>query len=114
MKGPPPLDYRPPHAPYLSIAHLDEHAIVVDKPSGLLSVPGKTPDLADCVEARAREVFPEALIVHRLDMDTSGLILLARSKRALAPNRHSAAATRKISPPLIAATMSAARGAGQG
>ena len=77
---PPPLDYRPPHAPYLSIAHVDEDAIVVDKPCGLLSVPGK--GLPDCVEARARAVFPEALIVHRLDMDTAGLILLARNKRA--------------------------------
>lgn len=80
MVKPPPLDYRPPHAPYLSIAHVDEDAIVVDKPGGLLSVPGK--GLTDCVEARARGVFREALIVHRLDMDTAGLILLARNKRA--------------------------------
>lgn len=79
---PPPLVYRPPHAPYLSIAHIDDHVLVIDKPGGLLSVPGKTPDLADCVEARAQAAFPEALIVHRLDMDTSGLILMARSKRA--------------------------------
>lgn len=79
---PPPLVYRPPHAPYLPIAYVDPHVIVVDKPSGLLSVPGKAADLTDCVEARAQAAFPEALIVHRLDMDTSGLILLARDKRA--------------------------------
>lgn len=79
---PPPLIYRPPHAPYLPIAYLDDDIIVVDKPSGLLSVPGKGAHLTDCVEARAQAALPGALIVHRLDMDTSGLILLARNKRA--------------------------------
>ncbi|MEM7267827.1 MAG: pseudouridine synthase [Pseudomonadota bacterium] len=79
---PPPLDYHPPHAPYLPIAHMDEHVIAVDKPSGLLSVPAKDPKDWDCVEARAEAAFPEAYIIHRLDMDTSGLILLARNKRA--------------------------------
>ncbi len=73
--------YRPPHAPYLPIAYMDDEVVVVDKPSGLLSVPGKTPDLDDCVEARAKKWLPSAHIVHRLDMDTSGLIILARSKR---------------------------------
>ncbi len=73
--------YRPPHAPYLPIAYMDDEVVVIDKPSGLLSVPGKTPDLDDCVEARAKAWLPSAHIVHRLDMDTSGLIILARSKR---------------------------------
>lgn len=83
MTGPlPPLDYRPPHAPYLPVAHLDEEVIVADKPAGLLSVPGRTPDLADCVEARAVAAFGRAFTVHRLDLATSGLILLARTKRA--------------------------------
>jgi len=53
---------------------------VIDKPSGLLSVPGKGPDKADCVVARVRREFPAAtgtLMVHRLDMDTSGLLLVA-------------------------------------
>ena len=81
-RRPPPFEYRPPHAPYLSIAHLDDETLVVDKPSGLLSVPGKGPQLADCVEARAQAAIPGALIVHRLDMDTAGLILLARNPRA--------------------------------
>lgn len=72
--------YRPPHAPYLPIAYMDDEVLVIDKPSGLLSVPGKTPDLDDCVEARAKTWLPSAHIVHRLDMDTSGLIILARSK----------------------------------
>lgn len=60
---------------------MDDEVVVIDKPSGLLSVPGKTPDLDDCVEARAKKWLPSAHIVHRLDMDTSGLIILARSKR---------------------------------
>ena len=72
--------YRPPHAPYLPIAYMDDEVLVIDKPSGLLSVPGKTPDLDDCVEARTKAWLPSAHIVHRLDMDTSGLIILARSK----------------------------------
>ena len=76
--------YRPPHPPYLPIAHMDDEVVVIDKPSGLLSVPGKTPDLDDCVEARAKRWLPSAHIVHRLDMDTSGLIILARSKRGQA------------------------------
>lgn len=74
--------YAPPHAPYLPIAYLDDETIVVDKPSGLLSVPGKPPDMDDCVETRAKAAFDRAFIVHRLDMATSGLILLARTKAA--------------------------------
>lgn len=52
--------------------------IVADKPSGLLSVPGRGPDKADCLAARVQALYPEALSVHRLDMDTSGLIVLGR------------------------------------
>jgi tRNA pseudouridine32 synthase / 23S rRNA pseudouridine746 synthase len=54
--------------------------VVVDKPSGLLSVPGKGPDKADCVASRIRLMFPDALgpvTIHRLDMDTSGLLVVA-------------------------------------
>lgn len=79
---PPPLVYRPPHAPYLPVAYVDEDVIAADKPPGLLSVPGKGAGLEDCVEARAQAAFDDALIVHRLDMDTSGVILLARTKDA--------------------------------
>ncbi|MEX2519333.1 MAG: pseudouridine synthase [Paracoccaceae bacterium] len=82
MTAPPPLIYRPPTRAALSIAHLDEDVIVIDKPAGLLSVPGKTGDLSDCAEARVRAAFPEALLVHRLDMSTSGLLLFARNRRA--------------------------------
>lgn len=62
----------------LSIIHLDERLIVLDKPTGLLSVPGIGPEKADCLAARVDAAFPGARIVHRLDRDTSGVILMAR------------------------------------
>ena len=75
--------YAPPDSP-LDIVHVDEAILVLNKPSGLLSVPGKTEDLADCLEARANAAFPGARPVHRLDKDTSGLIVFARTPEALA------------------------------
>lgn len=56
----------------------DAHLLVLDKPSGLLAVPGRGPDRADCLSARAQQRWPDALIVHRLDQATSGLMVLAR------------------------------------
>ncbi len=56
----------------------DDHIVVFDKPSGLLSVPGIGPEKADCLVSRAQTMLPDARIVHRLDRDTSGVILLAR------------------------------------
>ncbi len=50
----------------------------VDKPAGLPSVPGRKPELADCAWSRVQQRFPDALVVHRLDMATSGLLLFAR------------------------------------
>ncbi len=73
--------YAPPTGP-LTILHQDEALIVVDKPAGLLSVPGKAVGLEDCLEARVRAAFPEALLLHRLDMDTSGLMIFARTRLA--------------------------------
>jgi len=70
----PPFIYAPPDGP-LNIIHLDDDLLVLDKPYGLLTVPGKHEDHRDCLEARAQAEFPEARIVHRLDMDTSGLIV---------------------------------------
>lgn len=58
----------------------DEFLLVLDKPSGLLSVPGRGPEKQDCLIHRALAYWPDALVVHRLDMATSGLIMLARSK----------------------------------
>lgn len=62
----------------LRLVHADAHLLVFDKPAGLLSVPGRGPDKQDCASARIRREYPDALIVHRLDMATSGLLLLAR------------------------------------
>ncbi|HJW04505.1 MAG TPA: RluA family pseudouridine synthase [Azospira sp.] len=67
----------PPLIP-LHYLHIDGALLVVDKPSGLLSVPGRGPDKADCLISRVQADYPDALIVHRLDMETSGLVLLAR------------------------------------
>lgn len=73
--------YAPPDAP-LRILHDDAHMLVLDKPAGLLSVPGKGAHLADCLIARAQRDFPESLLVHRLDLDTSGVIVFAMSRHA--------------------------------
>ena len=56
----------------------DNRIVVFEKPTGLLSVPGIGPEKADCLVVRAQRDFPDARIVHRLDRDTSGIILLAR------------------------------------
>lgn len=63
----------------LSVIYEDEHVLVLDKPSGLLSIPGRGPDKQDCLLARVQAQHPEALLVHRLDMATSGLLIMARS-----------------------------------
>ena len=60
------------------IIFVDRHLVVFDKPSGLLSVPGIGPEKADCVASRAAATVKGARIVHRLDRDTSGVILMAR------------------------------------
>ncbi|MBI5938088.1 MAG: RluA family pseudouridine synthase [Betaproteobacteria bacterium] len=62
----------------IPLIHADDTLLVFDKPSGLLAVPGRGPDKQDCLSARAQASYPDALIVHRLDMATSGLMLLAR------------------------------------
>lgn len=64
--------------PLLQVIHEDDSLIVLDKPSGLLSVPGRGADKQDCLSERARQRWPDALVVHRLDMSTSGLVLMAR------------------------------------
>jgi tRNA pseudouridine32 synthase / 23S rRNA pseudouridine746 synthase len=64
------------------IVHLDARLIAIDKPSGLLSVPGRGPDKQDCALHRLQQTHPEALVVHRLDQATSGLLLFARTALA--------------------------------
>lgn len=73
-------NYSPPLIPYLDVIYDDDDILILNKQSGLLTVPGKGPKLSDCLEKRAQEEFPGALIVHRLDMDTSGLIVLGLNK----------------------------------
>jgi tRNA pseudouridine32 synthase/23S rRNA pseudouridine746 synthase len=64
----------------ITILYQDDYLVVADKPSMLLSVPGRGPDKQDCLVARLNESFPGILIVHRLDWETSGVIVLARNK----------------------------------
>lgn len=73
--------YAPPMT-RLENVHADASMVAVNKPSGLLSVPGRGEDKADCALSRVQAEFPDALTVHRLDMATSGLLLFARSKVA--------------------------------
>jgi len=64
------------------VLHRDDRIVVVDKPTGLLSVPGIGPEKADCVVARLQVEDPVVRIVHRLDRDTSGVMVLARDAEA--------------------------------
>ncbi|AAZ26284.1 RluA family pseudouridine synthase [Colwellia psychrerythraea] len=78
-----PLLINPAEGIDLEIVFQDEHVVVVNKPAGLLSVPGKS--IKDSVYTRIKTQFPQAsggLIVHRLDMATSGLLMLALNERA--------------------------------
>lgn len=72
--------YTPPPDEGLDLIHVDEALIVVNKPEGLLSVPGRGEDRQDCMVHRVQQRFPEALTVHRLDMATSGLLVFARGE----------------------------------
>ena len=74
-------DYAPPDGP-LDILHHDAQIVAVNKPAGLLSVPGKGEELADCLIARLALVFPQVLLVHRLDRDTSGVMVFALTPHA--------------------------------
>ena len=72
--------------PELRVLYADASLLVLDKPAGLLSVPGRGADKQDCLSARAQRRYPDALVVHRLDMATSGLLVMARglpAQRAL-------------------------------
>ncbi|MEY8882259.1 RluA family pseudouridine synthase [Donghicola sp. XS_ASV15] len=73
--------YNPPMDP-LEVLHEDAHIIMVNKPSGLLSVPGRGEHLSDCLIARVQAAFPTALLVHRLDRDTSGVMVFAQTPAA--------------------------------
>ena len=76
------INYAPPTSPYLDIKYQDEDFLILNKPSGLLSVPGKAPEHKDSLQFRVQRVLPTATIVHRLDMATSGLLVMALNKAA--------------------------------
>ena len=74
-------EYAPPDDP-VEFLHDDSDILAVNKPPGLLSVPGRGAHLADCLFSRIRKVFPHALLVHRLDRDTSGVMVFALTAHA--------------------------------
>lgn len=82
MAANPDFIYRPPMTPYLDIVYQDNDLVVLNKPSGLLTVPGRLAEHKDCLQHRVQKVLPTATIVHRLDMATSGIILMALNKPA--------------------------------
>ncbi|RUO40071.1 RNA pseudouridine synthase [Aliidiomarina taiwanensis] len=76
------FQYQPPQTPWLSVLYQDNDILVLNKQAGLLTVPGKAPEHFDSVIWRVQRALPTARIVHRLDMATSGLLLLALHKPA--------------------------------
>lgn len=74
--------YDPPISPYLNILYRDDHIVVCDKPSGLLSVRGKAPEHQDSLEKRLQTIWPTMGVVHRLDMATSGIMVIVLNKPA--------------------------------
>lgn len=78
----PDFVYQPPTSPWLDILYEDKDIMVVNKPSGLLSVPGRDPAHRDSIYSRILDIHPNAQIVHRLDMATSGVIVVALRRSA--------------------------------
>ncbi|MEQ5869961.1 RluA family pseudouridine synthase [Sagittula sp. NFXS13] len=74
-------EYMPPSGE-IPVLHEDSDLLIVDKPAGLLSVPGKGPELADCLLTRLESAFPTARLIHRLDRDTSGVMVFALTAHA--------------------------------
>ncbi len=79
------LEYHPPTHPCIEVLYRDDDIVVLNKPSGLLSVPGKAVEHKDSLQLRVQRVWPTASVVHRLDMATSGLMVMALNK---ASHRH--------------------------
>ncbi|MBZ9613620.1 RluA family pseudouridine synthase [Rheinheimera maricola] len=74
--------YCPPTQPWLDVLYQDKDLIVLNKPSGLLTNPGRGAHLADCLLSRVQQHYPQALLVHRLDMATSGVVVMALRRKA--------------------------------
>lgn len=75
-----PIEYTPPPHRGLHVLHQDDALLVLSKPSGLLSVPGRGPARQDCLTSRVQTEYPQAMNVHRLDMETSGVMVMACSR----------------------------------
>lgn len=82
MAANPDFIYQPPMSPYLDIVYQDNDLVVLNKTSGLLTVPGRLPEHKDCLQNRVQRILPTATVVHRLDMATSGILLMALNKAA--------------------------------
>lgn len=76
------FDYQPPTIPWLDIRYKDRDLIIINKPSGLLSNPGIAAHTFDCALTRLQTLYPETILVHRLDCATSGIMVFARNKKA--------------------------------
>ncbi|WP_394229020.1 RluA family pseudouridine synthase [Shewanella colwelliana] len=76
------FSYQPPSIPWLDIRYQDRDIIVINKPSGLLSNPGRAENTFDCAINRLLQRYPEAILVHRLDCATSGIMVFALNKKA--------------------------------
>ncbi|MCL1077018.1 RluA family pseudouridine synthase [Parashewanella spongiae] len=76
------FEYNPPLIPWLDIRYTDKDIIVINKSSGLLSNPGRATHTHDCAITRLQQLYPEAILLHRLDCDTSGIMVFARNKKA--------------------------------
>ena len=85
--------YHPSTDPWLVVLYQDDHIMVVNKPSGLLSVPGRLEEHKDSVMTRIQRDYPRAESVHRLDMATSGVIVVALNKQKVCYETGKAAQT---------------------
>ncbi|ACJ28447.1 Pseudouridylate synthase [Shewanella piezotolerans WP3] len=74
--------YQPPTIPWLDLRYVDRDIIIINKPSGLLSNPGIADYTHDCALSRIQQRFKDAILVHRLDCSTSGVMVFARNKKA--------------------------------
>ena len=71
--------YTPPQDP-LTVLYEDDDLLIIDKPAGLLSVPGRLPQHQDSAYLRILDIYPQAKVTHRLDMATSGILLFAKHR----------------------------------
>jgi tRNA pseudouridine32 synthase/23S rRNA pseudouridine746 synthase len=78
----PEFVYNPPMSPLFEIIYQDDDIVVLNKQSGLLTVSGRLPAHKDCLQSRVNKVLPTATVVHRLDMATSGILIMALHKPA--------------------------------